>query len=92
MSLEDKEAELTTRWLALMASWHSSRGLTTCCGSRQYGPVLRNEVWACVETSTKEILCLPCMEDRLGRKLNIDDLEDVAWNDYRAAATGELVR
>lgn len=51
------------------------------CGSFGLHYMLKKDVWELtVETSPARLLCLPCVERRLGRKLVVADLSDAPIN------------
>lgn len=37
---------------------------------------MRDDLWAIVAVEKREILCLECIEKRLGREIKIEDLKD----------------
>jgi len=42
--------------------------------------ILKNQLWANVHPDNKGMLCIGCVEDRLGRKLNKDDFLECPLN------------
>jgi hypothetical protein len=56
-----------------------------CGGCEEYhglGPVLKDDVWLTVAPGPGDrgLLCLCCMEKKLGRPIGVDDLKDVPFN------------
>lgn len=50
------------------------------CGDANIGPMLHDVVWSTIAEPC-DLLCLACMESRLGRKLGSEDFTDCPWND-----------
>lgn len=62
-------------------------GCDQCRNTRLNVVMLKNELWKAIRTSPKEVLCVACMESRLGRKITLADLRECGATDlYRLGA------
>lgn len=66
--------------LRLLAGWWT--GLRGCddCGGWGWGPMLHDELWLSIAKRT-DLLCMGCMEKRLGRQIELADLSKHFRND-----------
>lgn len=62
----------TIEWLK------SARNACDDCGSYGYGYMLQDDVWLAAKGSHEGLLCLGCVEKRIGRGLVADDFLDTA--------------
>lgn len=50
------------------------------CGCTQLGPVLRDHLWFAICRDPSELLCTPCIRERLGGPIEPEHLKDIPWN------------
>lgn len=72
----------------------SSRMHTRCkdCREHSYGAMFQNAIWK--EAGMKRgLLCFPCMEKRLGRRLKEDDLVwcPLTWDDLHVIKRFKII-
>ena len=60
-------------------SWRSERYRCLDCGWGADGPMLREELWLSI-ASKRDLLCIGCIERRLGRRLMPSDLSRSLMN------------
>lgn len=63
---EVAEREAHARWLIAIACFD--------CGKYSDSPMLKNDIWDLTGLDRKKLLCLDCLEKRLGRMITLDDL------------------
>lgn len=78
--------EEAVRWVELSGVWRK-HGFKGCeqCGDDMFGPMLERDLWMTIAHHKREMLCEQCMEARLGRKIQVWDMNGSWWNVYRCS-------
>lgn len=76
--------EEAVQWIRLSGHWRK-QGYKGCeqCGNDMFGPMLENDLWKTIARHKREMLCEECMEARLGRRIQIWDMNGSYWNIHR---------
>lgn len=72
-------------WARMMQMWNDHGRVCEQCGDPNLGPMLENDLWATIARRKSLVLCGPCIEGRLGRKVQVWDMNGSEWNVSRYA-------
>lgn len=76
--------EEAARWVEISGKWRKLGYRCEQCGDDMFGPMLEHDLWKTI-AHKHEVLCKGCMEGRLGRKIQVWDMNGSWWNVYRCS-------
>lgn len=85
MKITPRMLEEAVQWVRLSGNWrkHGHKGCEQC-GNDMFGPMLEHDLWKTI-ARMHEVLCEECMERRLGRRIQVWDMNGSWWNVYRCS-------
>jgi hypothetical protein len=85
MKITPRMLEEAVQWVRISGNWRRQGYRCDTCGDDMLGPMLEHELWKTIAHHHREVLCEACMEVRLGRKIQVWDMNGSWWNVYRCS-------
>lgn len=73
------------QWVRISGQWRKQGYRCDECGDDVFGPMLEHDLWMTIARHKREVLCEGCMVSRLGRPIQVWDMNGSWWNVYRCS-------